>query len=98
MAYIARNIKDRIADGDDQFYIEDLGNGKIRLIPAPNSVEEPGTPLNKDLFQLMEDRIVWLMNQSMDEISTYSFVMSFGSLQGSAVTGVWNEHMQRIEC
>ncbi len=55
MAYIARNIKDRVAIGDDIFEVEDLGNGKIRLIPSPVDVPEMGTPINKDLLQPIED-------------------------------------------
>ena len=55
MAYIAREIKDRIAVGDDCFYIEAVGDGRQRLIPAPTSIVETGTPVNKELIQLIED-------------------------------------------
>ena len=58
MAYTPREIKDRVAVGDDIFQVEDLGNNRIRLIPAPTHVSEPGTPVNKALLQHMENHLV----------------------------------------
>ena len=98
MAYISRDIKDRVAVGDDCFYIEQLEDGRVRLIPAPDSVSEVGTDINKALLQSMEDRIVWLMNSIFNNISANPFTMEFNSLDGLTVTGVWNESMRRIEC
>ena len=98
MAVYSRQIKDRIADGDDCFYIEQLGDGRVRLIPAPNSVTEPGTDINHELLQLIEDRVVSLMNLLTGEIATNPFHISFASLDGLAVTGVWNTESSRIEC
>jgi hypothetical protein len=98
MAYISRDIKDRIAIGDDCFYMEQLGDGRVRLIPAPDTVVEAGTDINKALLQLMEDRIVWLMNSIFNNISANPFTMDFNSLDGLTVTGVWNESLRPIEC
>lgn len=98
MAYFPRDIKDRIAIGDDCFYMEQLGDGRIRLIPAPDTVVEVGTDVNKALLQLMEDRIVWLMNSIFHNISANPFTINFNSLDGLTVTGVWNESLSRIEC
>lgn len=98
MAYYARTIKDRVADGDDCFYMEQLPDGRVRLIPAPNSVMEVGTPVNKELLQLIEDRVVLLMNRLFDDIITNPFNISFSSLDGLTVTGVWNTESSRIEC
>jgi hypothetical protein len=98
MAYISRDIKDRIAIGDDCFYMEQLGDGRVRLTPAPDVVVEQGTDINKALLQLMEDRIVWLMNSIFNNISANPFTMEFKSLDGLTVTGVWNESLGRIEC
>lgn len=98
MAYIARDIKDRVAVGDDCFYMEQLGDGRVRLIPAPDSVSEVGTYINKALLQSMEDRIVWLMNSIFNNISANPFTIEFNTLDGLTVTGVWNESMKRIEC
>ena len=98
MAYTSRDIKDRIAVGDDCFYVEQLGDGRVRLIPAPDFVSEPGTDINKALLQLMEDRIVWLMNSIFNNISANPFTIEFDTLDGLTVTGVWNESMRRIEC
>jgi hypothetical protein len=57
MAYTPREIKDRVAVGDDIFQVEDLGNNRIRLIPAPTHVSEPGTLVNKALLQPIEDAL-----------------------------------------
>ena len=96
--YIARNITDRIAIGDDCFYMEQLADGRVRLTPAPDTVIEAGTDVNRALLQLMEDRIVWLMNSLFHNISANPFTINFDSLDGLIVEGVWNESMSRIEC
>ena len=98
MAYISRDIKDRVAIGDDCFYMEQLGDGRVRLIPAPDSVSEVGTDINKALLQLMEDRIVWIMNSIFHNISANPFMIEFNTLDGLTVEGVWNESMKRVEC
>lgn len=98
MAYISREIKDRVAVGDDCFYMEQLEDGRVRLIPAPTEVVEVGTDINKALLQLMEDRIVWLMNSIFNNISANPFSIEFKSLDGLTVEGVWNESLSRIEC
>ena len=98
MAYTSRDIKDRIAIGDDCFYMEQLGDGRVRLTPAPDTVVEAGTDINKALLQLMEDRIVWLMNSIFNNISANPFTMEFNTLDGLTVEGVWHESLRRIEC
>ena len=57
MIYTPRKIKDRVAVGDDIFQVENLGDNRIRLIPAPTHVSEPGTPVNKALLQPIEDAL-----------------------------------------
>ena len=98
MAYIARTIKDRVAVGDDCFYMEQLPDGRVRLIPAPDSVAEPGTDINKSLLQLIEDRVALLMNRVLDDMVTNPFNITFDSLDGLIVEGVWNSAASRIEC
>ena len=98
MAYRVRDITDRIATGDDCFYIEPLPDGRYRLIPAPDSVTEQGTPVNKELLQSFEDRIVRLMNSVFSVITTNPFDITFDTLDGLTVTGVWNVSSGRIEC
>ena len=78
--------------------MEKLDDGRVRLVPAPTSVLEVGTAINKDLLQLMEDRIVWLMNTIDVNISINPFTITFKSLDGVTVNGVWNESLSRIEC
>ena len=98
MAYIARTIKDRVAVGDDCFYMEQLADGRVRLVPAPDSVAEPGTEINKSLLQLIEDRVVLLMNRVLDDIAGNPFNYTFSSLDGLTISGVWNSATGRIEC
>ena len=98
MAYVSRDIKDRVAVGDDCFYMEHLADGRVRLIPAPDSVEVEGTDINKALLQLLEDRVVWLMNRLFSDISDNPFSITFDTLDGLTVTGVWNTESSRIEC
>ena len=68
MAYTPREIKDRVAIGDDIFILEDLGNNRIRLIPAPTHVLEPGTPVNKALLQPIEDELANLSATKVDKV------------------------------
>ena len=96
--YIARTIKDRVAEGDDCFYMEQLPDGRVRLIPAPDMVIEPGTSINKELLQLIEDRVVLLLNRIFDDITGYPFNITFDTLDKVTANGVWNEDMGRIEC
>ena len=103
MAYTARIIKDRIADGDDRFTIEKVGvdeNGKdiFKLTPKPITVTEPGTDINKALLQEIMDALALLMNRVFDNITENSFNITFASLDNLIVTGVWNEESSRVEC
>jgi hypothetical protein len=98
MAYTAREIVDRVATGDDLFRIEQLGDGRTRITPAPDSVTAVGTPINRELLQIIEDRVVWLMNRLYDDITSNPFNVSFENLSGVTVTGVWNDAEGRIEC
>jgi hypothetical protein len=98
MAYVAREIKDRVAIGDNCFYMEQLEDGRIMLTPAPDSVTEVGTDINKALLQPIEDNVVWLMNRVFNDIASNPFNIQFENLDGLTVTGVWNENLKRIEC
>lgn len=57
MAYVAKTITDRVAVGDNCFYIEYLPDDRIKLTPAPDSVEVVGTDINKALLQPIEDSL-----------------------------------------
>lgn len=98
MVYTSRDIKDRVALGDNKYYMEQLGDGRIMLTPAPDSVVEVGTDINKELLQLMEDRIVLLMNRVFNDLVANPFIMNFVTLDGLTVNGVWNESASRLEC
>lgn len=54
--YIAPEIKDRVAVGDDLYQITDSG-GKKKLTPDPTEVSEAGTAINKALLQPMADTL-----------------------------------------
>lgn len=98
MAYVSREIKDRVAVGDDCFKVEELGGSRVRLLPDPESVAEVGTPINRALLQTIEDRVVWLLNSVFNDISANPFVVTFDSLDGLSVEGIWNSSLGRIEC
>jgi hypothetical protein len=98
MIYTSRDIKDRVALGDDKYYMTQLDDGRILLTPAPDRVIEVGTDINKELLQLIEDRIVLLMNRVFNDLVANPFIMTFKSLDGVTVKGVWNESSGRIEC
>ena len=98
MVYISREIKDRVAIGDNKYYMTELADGRIVLTPAPDSVVEVGTDINRELLQLMEDRIVLLMNRVFTDITANPFLMTFTTLEGLTVKGVWDETAARIEC
>lgn len=57
MIYEPRDIKDRIAVGDDIFIIEELDEERVRLIPDPTHVLEVGTPIDKALLQPIENAL-----------------------------------------
>ena len=98
MIYTSREIKDRVAIGDNKYYMTPLDDGRIMLTPAPDVVIEQGTDINKGLLQVMEDRITLLMNRVFNTITTNPFVIRFDSLEEITVEGVWNESVGRIEC
>ena len=98
MVYTSREIKDRVALGDNKYYMTQLEDGRIMLTPAPDSVIEIGTDINREVLQLMEDRICLLMNRVFTDITANPFIMSFTSLDGLIVEGIWNESAKRLEC
>jgi hypothetical protein len=57
MIHQPRDIKDRVAVGDDIFIIEELEEGRVRLIPDPTHVLEVGTPIDKALLQPIENAL-----------------------------------------
>lgn len=70
MAYIKRDIKDRVAVGDDCFRMDKLSDGRIRLTPAPDVVTEAGTDIDRNLLQPMEDAISELMDNKEHPVPT----------------------------
>ncbi len=60
MSYTPRVITDRDAAGDDLFRIEELADGRVKLIPAPDSVTETRTDVNKELMQPWENGLARL--------------------------------------
>lgn len=95
---VSRNIKDRVALGDNKYIMEQLADGKVLLTPAPDVVVEEGTPINRELLQLMEDRIVMLMNRVFGNLTANPFLITFTSVTDVTANGVWNASAGRIEC
>jgi hypothetical protein len=54
---LIEEVFDRIATGDNKFNIQYHTDGRISLIPAPDEVIHPGTPINKDLLQPILDAL-----------------------------------------
>jgi hypothetical protein len=98
MIYVSRDIKDRVALGDNKYYMETLPDGRVLLTPAPDTVVESGTDINKELLQLMEDRIVLLMNRVFNGLTANPFIIKFTSIDEFSGNGVWNESSGRVEC
>ena len=98
MVYVSRDIKDRVALGDNKYYMTQLDDGRIMLEPAPDSVVEVGTDINRELLQVMEDRIILLMNRVFNDLIANPFIMTLASLDGLIVEGVWDESASRLEC
>lgn len=98
MVYKARDIKDRIAVGDDCYTLVPLSDGRTQIVPTPTEVIEPGTDLNKAFFQLTEDRVVMLLNSIFNDISSNPFFMAFDTMEGVEANGAWNESAARLEC
>ena len=98
MIYTSREIKDRVALGDNKYRMRQLGDGRIELIPDPDQVIEPGTDINKALLQDMEDKITLILNTLFLGVSANPFIIRFTSLDGLTVEGVWNESASRLEC
>jgi len=55
MAYTPREIKDRVAVGDDIFIVEDLGNNRIKVNPRSRRTYRNRTPINKGVVATIED-------------------------------------------
>ena len=49
------NVTDRVAVGDNKYTMTQLEDGRIMLEPAPDSVAQAGTPLNKETLQPLFD-------------------------------------------
>ena len=55
MAFIKRIIKDRNVVGGQRYTMMTLGDGRVEIVPSPDSVIEAGTQVNSDLLQRYED-------------------------------------------
>lgn len=57
MSYKAVDIKDRVAVGDDCFQLIKLSDGRYRLVPAPDSITEVGTNVDRALLYPMSQEL-----------------------------------------
>lgn len=96
--YTSREFKDRVAIGDNKYIMETLSDGRVLLTPSPDTIIEDGTPLNREWLQIMEDRIVLLMNRVFNGITMNPFIINFKKADEFTGNGVWNESAGRMEC
>lgn len=66
MSYEAVDIKDRVAVGDDCFQLIKLSDGRYRLVPAPDSITEVGTNVDRALLYPMS-RELERLSESLPE-------------------------------
>ena len=83
MEYTKRNIVDRIAVGDDCFRMDKLSDGRYRLTPAPDSVVEEGTNIDRNLLQPIEDAIEWLVKNAATS-QTFSVTIPISGWTGAS--------------
>ncbi len=57
MTYAIPDIKDRVASGDNKYDLTNLADGRVQLMPHPDSITESGTPINRTLFMQMAQGI-----------------------------------------
>lgn len=55
MAFVKRDIKDRVVQFPRRYQLVEVSSGTYDLIPVPGTVIEAGTPINKELLQRYED-------------------------------------------
>lgn len=55
MAFIKRIIIDRNVVGGQRYTMTTLGDGRVEIVPSPDSIVEAGTQINADLLQRYED-------------------------------------------
>lgn len=66
--YQAPNILDRAATGDDLYNIITQSDGRSKLVPSPDEVAEPGTPINRALLQPLMEAV----QQSSEDLVPYT--------------------------
>lgn len=88
---MAIEIKDRVAVGDNKYTMRTLSDGRVELTPSPDSVQEPGTPLNKALLQPIVDSV---HNVTMN---TSDYVVEQGT-SGSWTYRKWNSGIAECWC
>lgn len=62
MAFIKQIIKDRVVVGGQRYTMTTLGDGRVEIVPSPDSVTEAGTPIDQDLLQRYEDFLEEVQN------------------------------------
>lgn len=87
-----------MADGDDCYTVEKLPDGRVRLLPEPDSVTVSGTDLNRALFQPFEDFYTFLRNSLGENFPDSPNITLFDTLDEVKTTGIWGAETQKIEC
>ena len=62
MAFIKQIINDRVVVGGQRYTMTTLGDGRVEIVPSPDSITSAGTPVDKDLLQRYEDFLEEVQN------------------------------------
>lgn len=62
MAFIKQIISDRVVVGGQRYTMTTLGDGRVEIVPSPDSITTAGTPIDKDLLQRYEDFLEEVQN------------------------------------
>ncbi len=62
MAFIKQIINDRVVVGGQRYTMTTLGDGRVEIVPSPDSITTAGTPVDKDLLQRYEDFLEEVQN------------------------------------
>lgn len=88
MSYEAVDIKDRVAVGDDCFELEKLSDGRYRLVPAPDSITEVGTNVDRALLYPMSQELERLSESLPDATASDAGKALVVNGEGKYVLGV----------
>jgi hypothetical protein len=88
MAFVKRDVKDRVVQYPRRYQLVEVQPSIFDLIPVPGTITEPGTPINKAYLQPIEDgisdlgaevnehKVDYMPHQFIDGTTTYRWGLS----------------------